>query len=82
MPEVTKEQVLEWIENPVTLAFKAVAEFEISENIAAKGLRAYHPFEPEKTQEILAGLSGAEEAWVEVVEALEGEGIMEEEDEE
>ena len=82
MQKVTREQVLEWIENPVTLVFKEVAKLELSETIQAKGLDAYNPFEPQRTQEILAGLNGAEEVWSMIVEALNGEGIMEEEDEE
>ncbi len=84
MPEVmqvTRKQVLEWIENPVTLAFKKTVKLELSETVQAKGLGAYHPFQPERTQEVLAGLNGAEEVWQMIVEALEGEGIMEEEDE-
>lgn len=80
--KVTREQVLEWIENPVTIVFKKTAKLELSETIQAKGLDAYHPFQAERTQEVLAGLNGAEEVWQMVVEALEGEGIMEEEDEE
>ena len=76
--QVTRKQVLEWIENPVTLVFKEVAKLELSETIQAKGLDAYHPFEPQRTQEVLAGLNGAEEVWGMIVEALEGEGIMEE----
>jgi hypothetical protein len=79
--QVTRKQVLEWIENPVTLAFKEVAKLELSETVSAQGLGAYHPFQPERTQEILAGLNGAEEVWTLVVDALEGEGIMEEDDE-
>jgi len=82
MPEVTREQVLEWIENPVTLVFKKVAELELSETIEAQGLKSFMPFEPQRTQELLAGLNGADEVWSMIVEALEGEGIMEEEDEE
>lgn len=77
---VTRKQVLEWIENPVTLAFKEVVKLELSETIQAKGLNAFHPFQPEMTQEILSGLSGAEEVWVEIADALEGEGIMKDEE--
>jgi len=78
---VTRKQVLDWIENPVTLAFRENAKLELSETIQAKGLDAYHAFQPEKTQEVLAGLNGAEEVWQMIVEALEGEGIMGEENE-
>jgi hypothetical protein len=77
---VTRKQVEEWIENPVTLAFKYVATVERDEVLAAKGLGAYHPFQPQRTQEVLANLNGAADTWDEVIAALEGEGLMDEQE--
>jgi len=78
--QVTRKQVEEWVENPVTLAFKYVAEIERDEVLAARGLDAFHPFQAERTQEILAGLNGSVDAWDQVIAALEGEGLMSEEE--
>jgi hypothetical protein len=75
---ISKQQIEEWIENPVTIAFKHVAEYERDELMAGRGVDVYHPFEPTKTQEILAGLNGAVDTWDFVIGALEGEGWDEE----
>ena len=84
MPEqVTRDQILEWLENPVTLIFKEFARLELEHTIAAKGLDAFTPFDANKTQEILANLNGARDVWEEITEALNGEGLaFEEEDNE
>ena len=76
--QVSKQQIEEWIENPVTIAFRQIAEYERDQLISAKGVDAYHPYEPQKTQEILANLNGAVDTWEFVIEALEGEGWDEE----
>jgi len=77
MNRVSKKQILEWTENPVTEVFKLLAEKERDELEGSKGLNAFHPFRPERTQEILANLNGAVDTWDTVIAALEGEGIME-----
>lgn len=77
--QVSKQQIIEWIENPVTIAFKHIAKYERDELMNNRGVDAYHPFEPQKTQEILAGLNGAVDTWDFVIEALEGEGWDEDE---
>jgi hypothetical protein len=82
MSKVSRQQIEEWIENPVTLAFKATATYERDTTLAAKGLGAFHPFQPERTQEVLANLNGSVDAWDEVIAALEGEGLMSDESEE
>ena len=78
--QVTREQVLEWLENPVTLVFKEFARQELENTITAKGLDAFTPFDAYKTQEILANLNGARDVWEDVTEALNGEGLAFEED--
>ena len=65
---VSPQQVSEWIENPVTLALKEFCRNEIEETIRLKGLDAFAPFQPERTQEILANLNGMRDAW----ETIEG----------
>ena len=81
---VTRDQIVEWLDNPVTLVFKEFARQELEDTIISQGLDAYTAFDPHKTQELLAGLNGAKDVWEDVTEALNGEGLAfeEEEDEE
>ena len=78
---VTPEQVNEWIENPVTLAFLYQTKVEREEITEAKGLGAFHPFQPERTQEVLANLNGYADALDRQIAALE-EGFLDDDDEE
>ncbi len=71
LKKVAPEQVREWLDSPVTVAFKLACELERDESAEAKGVDFYHPYEPHKTQEILAGLNGAVDTWEVVIEALE-----------
>jgi hypothetical protein len=69
-----KEQILEWTENPVTLYFKSLVEEEIK--MLEGGARTsvvYKPFEPAKTQELIATLNAAIDGWELVLEALNGD---------
>ncbi len=75
--QVSKDQIRDWADNPVTLAFKKIASKERDETLAGRGVNAYHPFQPERTQEILAGLNGSMDTWELVIAALEGEGLWE-----
>ena len=70
LKKVTKEQVTEWFENPVTLAFKAGCESEKEDIESAIGIDVFHPYEPQKTQEVLAGLNAAADTWEVVIDAL------------
>lgn len=79
---VSKKQVTEWFENPVTLAFLFQTKVEREEIVEAKGLNAFHPFDAQKTQEVLASLNGYADALDRQIAALEGEGFMSEEDDE
>ena len=78
---VTREQIVEWLDNPVTLVLKEFARQELEDTIISQGLDAYTPFDAYKTQEILAGLNGVRNVWEDVVEALNGEGLAFEEEE-
>lgn len=79
---INKNQVSEWFENPVTLAFLYQTKIERDEIVEAKGLNAFHPFDSQKTQEVLAGLNGYADALDRQIAALEGDGFMSEEDDE
>ena len=80
MKPVSREKIVEWTENPVTLLFKAIAEKERKEYEGAKGLDCFTPFDPQKTQELLATMNGCVDTWDLVIAALEGEGIMDDEE--
>lgn len=68
-----KEQILDWMDNPVTLKFLGLCEQEVEELNSVKGPDAYHPYEPQKTQEVMANLNGAIEALDRVIASLVGE---------
>ena len=80
MHKPSKEQIMEWTESPVTIELRRLLLVERDELIAAKGLDAYQIFQPQRTQEILAGLNGAAESLDLVIAALDGEGLLEIED--
>lgn len=73
----------EWRESPVTLELKRLVELQVEEIRESKG-DAYHAFDPQRTQEILAQLDGAQDTWGIVAEQiLDGDFsyVMEEDDE-
>ena len=49
---------------------------------ASKGLNAFHPFDPQRTQELLSNLNGYVDALDVVIDTLDGEGLFNEEDDE
>ena len=60
--ELTDNQITEWIESPVTLKLKELVESQIKEIRDSKA-DAFHPFDPQKTQETMAQLDGAQDTW-------------------
>jgi hypothetical protein len=78
--EISRQQVSDWTENPVTILFRELAEKESEEMRKNFGVDVYHPYQPQKTQEILANLNGAVDTWDLVIESLLGQGLLEEED--
>jgi len=75
----SQEQIKEWLESPVNEYLTGLISTHI-ENFN-DGVDSYHPFEPQKTQEILAGLNGALGAWEDILDVLEGDWTAVEEDE-
>mgnify|MGYP006893488308 CR=1 FL=1 len=69
---MTPEQLEKWTEHPATQALLKLVTTEIKEIQDAMG-GCYHPFQPERTQEILAGLNGRLESWEEFQPLLEGD---------
>ena len=77
-----KEQIAEWKDNPVTRKLLDLVVSQIKEIQVAKG-ECFHPFQPERTQEIMAGLNGCEDTWEIVQSLLEGDWeYFDEEDDE
>ncbi len=81
-PRVSLDQIKEWLENPVTLAFKFTCAKKREEVIDDGGLNAYHRNDAHRTQETLAELTGQGEVWQEIIDTLDGEELWELEDEE
>ena len=77
MKQVNKQQLTEWIESPVTVAFKKTCQLRLDGVIDDGGLNAYHRNDADKTQETLAILTGQGEVWQEIIETLDGEGLWE-----
>ena len=77
MKQVSKQQLTEWIESPVTLEFKKTCQSRLDDVVDDSGLNAYHLNDAAKTQETLAILSGQGSVWQEIIETLDGEGLWE-----
>lgn len=67
-----KEEIQEWAQNPITIELKSYIVNELK-SLQAGQADAYHPFEPQKTQEILANLNGARDTWEIIGSLLSGE---------
>lgn len=78
---IQEQQIRDWTENPVTIEFRKNLERELMVAEESKGLNAFQPFQPERTQEILANLNGYADAVMTVLEALEGDWSLFEVDE-
>ncbi len=79
---IKPQQLEEWTENPVTILFRETLERERDDIAQSRGLDAFTPFEPHKTQEILANLNGFVDAMDVVIGALDGDWTSLEEEEE
>lgn len=77
-----KEKIAEWKDSLVTKTLLDYVTSEIKRTQDAMG-NCFHPFQAEKTQEIMAGLNGARDTWEQIQELLEGDWsqLDEEEDE-
>ncbi len=82
MKQVSIQQLTEWLENPVTLAFKKTCQLRLEEVIDDGGLNAYHLNDADRTQETLANLTGQGSVWQEIIDTLDGEGLWELENDE
>ena len=77
--QMSEQQKKEWADNPTNEYLVDLIEKYVLYLDHTKGLEAYHPGEPQKTQELLAALNGEASAWGEAIEVLKGNfDIMEE----
>ena len=67
-----KDEYKEWTQNPIT---KEVLKFFLTqiEELEDSAKHAYVPFEPQRTQELFAGLNGARDSWEHASEILTGD---------
>ncbi len=84
MKHLSKEQIAEWADSPVNKYLIGLIEKYCLFLDESRGINAYCPGDPQKTQEKLATLNGEYAAWGDFVEILQGElGLfMEEENDE
>ena len=78
--KISPEMMTEWVESTVTQELKAHFASQIKELRDAMA-DAYTPYEPQRTQEILANLNGAQDTWELAIETLDGDWSYFEEEE-
>lgn len=81
---LSQDQVLEWAENPVTLALLELICDEIDRIEATPVINCLAPGEPQKTQDNLIDLTARAYTWDTIREVLEGDWsyLTEEDDDE
>jgi len=70
--KISPEMMSEWVESLITQELRTHFASQITllkESMA----EAYAPYEPQRTQEILANLNGAQDTWELALEALDGD---------
>lgn len=82
MKHLSKKQILEWADSPVNSYLIKLIEKYCLYLDEQRGINAYCPGEPQKTQEILAKLNGEFTAWGDAVDLLKGDLSLVMEDEE
>ncbi len=73
MSRVSKEQIQEWVDNPVTLALKFLCMRELSNARDADAVDCLYAGEPQKTQENLLEQITKEREWVVFLDLLLGD---------
>ena len=82
MKHLSKKQILEWADSPVNSYLIKLIEKYCLFLDTQRGIEAYCPGKPQKTQEILATLNGTFIAWGDAVDLLKGDLSLVMEDEE
>jgi len=80
--KISKQQVEDWLESPVTEALREFAESEVKSFEEERGLNAYVAYDAHNTQENMATANAGFVAWGDIVDILsEGDALFSEEDE-
>jgi len=82
MSKISKEQITDWTENPVTLAIIELCEKELDDIKDTPMTECFVPGDPTRTQENLIELEARERVWGQWVAFLQGDWSYFEEDEE
>jgi hypothetical protein len=69
----SQEAITEWSESLVTQYVCYLFENYRDALQDVQSTEVYHPYEPQKTQEVLANINGAVDAWETAIDALNGE---------
>ena len=77
---ISQQQRDEWADSLVTKELKRLIEKYLNEYIGE--IDAFQPFEPNKTQELLAGINGSIDTWEDIIELLAGNWELVDEEEE
>ena len=77
----SREQIVEWTENPVTIALKEQAALELEEIQKTSPTDCLFPGKPHKSHENLVELEVRERIWENWVALLDGDWAYFEEDE-
>jgi hypothetical protein len=67
------EELTEWSESMVTQYVVSLFEGYRDALQEVVSTDVYHPYEPQKTQEVLANINGAVDAWESAIDALKAE---------
>ena len=78
---VTKDQIADWAENPVTIELLSLCEQELSDIRETSVVDCFYPGDPQKTQENLVELEARERFWESWIAALSGDWTYFEEEE-
>ena len=78
--QISKQQVLEWTENPVTISLKLFVEKELEDIKQTSITECLCYSEPQKTQENLVELEARERVWADLAALLGGDWTYFEED--
>lgn len=69
-----QKQIEEWLESEVTRYFLSLIQKKLDYTFKQRG-EVFFPFEPMKTQEVKAGLLGAEGELQDVIDAFESKNL-------
>lgn len=80
--KISKEQIAEWTENPVTEALFGLASEELERVNSTPIVECYYPGDPNKTQDNVVDLNTRGITWAIFCELLDGDWSYLEEDSE